>query len=178
MAGSDTVLGGGDDFIAWNDPTGDLVFGGSGRDTIIGGNVAADTVFGGDGDDLIRAFATDASAATVPDDLSGGGGRDLIQGGDANDTIEGGAGADTLTGNRGADSFVVRADEATGRDVITDFERGADVVRLVGFAPGFDPLANLAAVAAGAALNLGDSNQVIFAGRLVGDFAADDFVIA
>jgi serralysin len=179
MAGSDTVLGGGgNDVIAWNDPTGDLVFGGSGRDTIIGGNVAADTIFGGDGDDLIRAFATDASAATAPDALSGGGGRDLIQGGDANDTIEGGAGADTLTGNRGADSFVVRADEATGQDVVTDFERGADVVRLVGFAPGFDPLANLVTVAAGAALDLGDGNQVIFAGRLVGDFAADDFVIA
>ena len=34
MAGSDTVSGGaGDDFIAWNDPTGDLVFGDEGNDT-------------------------------------------------------------------------------------------------------------------------------------------------
>jgi Ca2+-binding RTX toxin-like protein len=179
MAGRDTVFGGaGDDVIACNDATGDLAFGGAGNDSLIGGDVAVDTIFGGGGDDLIRAFATDpAAAGTAADELSGGAGDDTIFGGDAADTIHGGAGNDVLAGNRGADTFVFRDGQATGDDVINDFERGGDVVRLIGFGAGFDALANLGAVEGGTALDLGGGDRVVFLGRLVFEFAAEDFVL-
>jgi serralysin len=178
MAGTDTVFGGaGDDVIAWNDPDGDEVYGDGGNDTIIGGNVAADTIFGGDGDDLIRAFATEAGAATASDQLSGNAGDDVLLGGNAADTIEGGADDDTMGGNGGPDVFVFDAGESTGDDVITDFNRADDTVRLVGFGTGFDPLANLSQAADGTLLDLGDGDGVLFLGRLVAEFAADDFVL-
>ena len=106
MAGSDFIQAdAGDDFVAWNDPIGDAVFGGTGNDILLGGNIAADTIDGGDGDDLIRAFATSPEDATAPDLLLGGSGNDVIIGGNAADTIEGGRLDDILTGNAGADTF-------------------------------------------------------------------------
>ena len=58
----------------------------------------------------------------------GGAGRDQLVGDAGNDTLTGNAGLDRLTGGLGADRFVFlsRADStlaATGRDVITDFNR-------------------------------------------------------
>ena len=147
MAGRDVVMAGaGDDFIAWNDPTGDVVFGGRGNDTILGGNVAADEIHGGAGDDLIRAFATSPESATASDRLFGDAGDDTVIGGNAADTIEGGRGDDFLTGNDGADVFIFR-DNGTGDDIITDFDPSEDVVQLVGFDASFDPLAALSATA-------------------------------
>lgn len=179
MAGTDFVAAGrGNDFIAWNDPLGDFVLGGAGNDTIIGGDVAADTIQGGAGRDLIRAFATNPGAASAGDILEGNGGRDIIQGGDAADFIQGGGGRDVLTGNRGADQFFYQGEERTGRDVITDFELGLDTVLLNGFfGIDFDPLAALHQTAAGAVLDLGYGDQVLFAGRTVFEFSADDFFL-
>jgi Ca2+-binding RTX toxin-like protein len=179
MAGSDFVLAGdGDDFIAWNDPTGDLVFGNRGNDTIIGGDVAADTIFGGSGDDIIRAFATNASASTASDIIIGGDGRDVIQGSDAVDTIDGGAGDDFLTGNRGADAFVYLAVEGNlGNDIITDFETNGDVVQLVGFGAGFDPLASLTDGDLGAVLDLGNDSSIVFLGRRAVEFNEGSFLL-
>jgi serralysin len=177
MAGRDIVeAGAGDDFIAWNDPTGDIVFGGRGNDTILGGDVAADEIDGGTGDDLIRAFATSPENATASDLLSGGGGDDTVIGGNAADTIEGGRGDDFLTGNDGADVFIFR-DNNTGEDVITDFDPSEDVVQLDGFDEDFDPLAALSATARGAELDLGGDDSVLFLGRTVAEFSADDFQI-
>jgi Ca2+-binding RTX toxin-like protein len=178
MAGMDTVHGGaGDDFIAWNDPTGDIVFGDSGNDTILGGNVAADVIDGGAGDDLIRAFATSPEAATASDTLFGGLGNDVIVGGNAADIIEGAGDDDFLTGNDGADIFVLRG-HRTGNDTVADFDSSEDVVQLIGFSAGFDPLARLSAVASGTELDLGRGNTVLFVGRTVAEFSANDFVIA
>jgi serralysin len=175
MAGRDVVQGGaGNDFIAWNDPTGDVVFGGRGNDTILGGNVAADEIHGGAGDDLIRAFATSPEDATASDRLFGDGGDDVVIGGNAADTIEGGRGNDSLTGNDGADVFVFR-DNQTGDDIVTDFDPSEDVVQLVGFDPSFDPLAALTAQSGGTELDLGGGNTVLFQGRTLAEFSANDF---
>ena len=177
MAGRDVVMAGaGDDFIAWNDPTGDVVFGDGGNDTILGGNVAADEIHGGAGDDLIRAFATSPESATASDSLFGDAGDDTVIGGNAADTIEGGRGDDFLTGNDGADVFIFR-DNRTGDDIITDFDPSEDVVQLVGFDTSFDPLAALSATAGGAELDLGQGDSVLFLGRTVAEFSANDFQI-
>jgi serralysin len=176
MAGRDTVMAGaGDDFIAWNDPTGDVVFGGRGNDTILGGNVAADEIHGGAGDDLIRAFATSPESATASDRLFGDAGDDVVIGGNAADIIEGGRGDDILTGNDGADVF--RFANQAGDDTITDFDPSEDVVELVGFDASFDPLAALSATSQGTELDLGGGNSVLLLGRTVAEFSADDFQI-
>jgi Ca2+-binding RTX toxin-like protein len=179
MAGRDVVLAGdGNDSIAWNDPTGDAVFGGQGNDTILGGNVAADTILGGGGNDLIRAFASSPEDATAADLLLGDAGSDVVLGGNAADTIEGGRGDDLLTGNDGADTFVFRAsNQGTGTDLITDFDPSEDVVQLIGFEEGLDPLAALSDTPLGTVLDLGDDNSVLFLGRVAAEFSANDFLI-
>ncbi len=64
--------------------------------------------------------------------LESGAGTDVLSGNGGNDVLIGGAGRDTLTGGAGADSFVYQsnADSAVGigRDVITDFTRGSDLI--------------------------------------------------
>ena len=82
-----------------------------------------------------------------------------------------------MSGNGGADVFVFRAAEATGDDVITDFNLVDDTVRLVGFA-GFDPLGEPRPRRRKATLlDLGDGDQVVFLGRTVAEFTAGDFVL-
>jgi serralysin len=175
MAGRDIVRAGdGNDTIAWNDPTGDVVFGGRGNDTILGGDVAADEIHGGAGDDLIRAFTTSPEAATASDKLFGGRGNDVVIGGNAADTIEGGRGNDFLTGNDGADVFVFRNDQS-GNDTVTDFDPSEDVTQLVGFDASFDAVAALSAQTGGTELDLGGGNSVLFQGRTLAEFSANDF---
>ncbi len=58
------------------------------------------TVNAGAGHDRV-----DASAVTVPVNLSGSTGRDTLSGGDGNDTLSGGRDADSLVGNGGEDSM-------------------------------------------------------------------------
>jgi serralysin len=177
MAGRDTVFGGdGADTVAWNDPAGDLAFGNDGDDLLRGGDVAADTIFGGDGDDLIRAVANQGLAVHAADILSGDGGSDAVIGGNANDTIEGGEGNDTLSGFGGADQFVFRAAQP-GDDVVTDFDTAVDAAVLVGFGDGFDPLAQLSQGTSGTLLDLGEAGEVLFLGKLVNEFGAEDFIL-
>lgn len=109
------------------DEDGAIFFGGSGADTLSGargddelyGEAGNDVLFGGGGDDI----------------LLGGDGRDTIGGGDGDDLIAGGAGADILTGGAGYDDFVWDADHLFGRDTITDFTRGEDVIDLFNLGP-------------------------------------------
>lgn len=77
----------------------------------------------------------DASALADPvflfgerghDLLIGGGGRDTLLGGPGDDSLDGGAGNDFLVGGLGADDFIFRP--GFGRDVIADFEPGADLI--------------------------------------------------
>jgi hypothetical protein len=89
---------------------------------------------------------------------------------------EGGRGDDFLTGHDGADTFIFR-DNRTGDDIITVFDPSEDVVQLVGFDASFDPLAELCATARGAELNLGQGDTLLFLGRTVAEFSANDFQI-
>jgi Ca2+-binding RTX toxin-like protein len=66
------------------------------------------------------------------DTLLGTGQDDAISGNGGDDDITGGAGADDLTGDAGADTFFFDDGDATGGDVITDFEDGTDIIDLDG----------------------------------------------
>lgn len=149
--GNDLLLGGtGNDSMALS--TGDdTMDGGDGTDTITVGSIAAtidlrittaqatgygnDTITnvenltGGAGNDR---FTGNASANI----LLGNAGADTLSGGAGADTLNGGAGKDFLTGGADADRDVFIFNTATdsalgkGRDVITDFHSGSDVIDL------------------------------------------------
>lgn len=99
------------------------------------GRGGADTVRGGGGDDRIEGGAG-------ADSLDGDSGNDLVIGGldgddllgsDGNDTLVGLQGRDTLTGGGDEDVFRFRRvadDTVANADVITDFERGIDLIDL------------------------------------------------
>lgn len=121
-AGDDEIKGG----FNW-----DTVRGGPDNDTVLGQN-GYDTVFGDGGDDLVRGNNGD-------DALYGNSGNDRLEGGPGNDTLEGGRGNDTLEGGTARDTFVFDTDEATGADMIEDFDNGIDTIHFAG-AVGFDDL--------------------------------------
>ncbi|MCW3783881.1 hypothetical protein OM960_20315 [Defluviimonas sp. CAU 1641] len=120
--GQDVLHGfGGDDVISSGNGD-DRLFGGAGDDRLDGGN-GADAILGGDGADILIGGNGD-------DTLMGGAGDDVIDGGRGNDLIDGGAGNDVLFGDLGRDTFVFAAGD--GKDRITDFARGSDVIRFAG----------------------------------------------
>lgn len=148
----------------------DRMYGGSGADTLLGGN-RADRLFGGDsddglwgekggdhlvggaGNDLLRGGAQDdvLRGQAGSDDLDGGTGRDWLDGGTGSDILRGGRGADILTGGAGRDTFVFLPGDGGGKDRITDFRLGEDVLSL-----GFRALsdARLAPAQGGASVDL------------------------
>lgn len=104
-------LGGGDDFLQ-NTGTGSVtVLAGSGNDAVVGGS-GNDSIKGQGGNDFLQGRAGD----------------DTILGGAGADTIVGGLGNDLMTGNGGKDVFLI-ANEATGKDTITDFKKG-DILQI------------------------------------------------
>lgn len=119
--GHDSLSGGhGRDFI--NGGRGnDVVNGDADRDTLRGGR-GNDRVSGGDGDDVLKGGRGD-------DILMGDTGRDRITGGRGQDLLVGGDGDDTLTGGHGQDAFVLSTGD--GRDTISDFKVGTDLIGLV-----------------------------------------------
>ncbi len=128
LAGNDTLNGGtGNDTIV--DLRGDNdLFGGADNDTIVGGGGTIDAE-GNEGDDTIIG-------GIGADTLDGGDGNDILRGDptgsfvSGNDTLIAGQGNDVLEGGGGADTFVFDASDGANR--ITDFERGFDVIDLVG----------------------------------------------
>ncbi len=99
----------------------------SGLAESINGTAGNNTLRGTSGDDIILGLSGN-------DLLRGVEGDDILNGGDGNDTLIGGAGDDTLRGGRGADRFVYDANDAPfDRDIIQDFQRGADRIRLESF---------------------------------------------
>lgn len=117
-------------------------YGGSGRDTLMGDD-RGDHLFGGTGNDSL--VGNDGG-----DVLNGGGGADSLQGNAGRDTLWGEAGddvlfagqnADQMTGGQGVDLFIFTwggvvshfdsGVRAAARDVVTDFTRGEDLIRLI-----------------------------------------------
>lgn len=117
--------GAGDDTIAAGDDAA-IIDGGAGNDTIYGGDGTA-ILSGGAGDDTIYA-GNDTGSAYV---LSGDDGADHLYGGDGDDTILMDAN-DVAAGGAGADSFWLYydANADVGHAEITDFDQGADMLRV------------------------------------------------
>lgn len=115
--GNDTLHGGAGNDELWGRSGNDVLHGGAGHDSLHGG-LGNDTLNGNAGNDL----------------LDGGQGNDVLNGGPGRDTLIGGPGSDTMTGGPGADSFlfISRADYDGSTDVITDFQRGEDILDMRG----------------------------------------------
>jgi len=94
----------------------------------------------GAGRDVLKGFKgdDDFSGRGGNDRIFGGLGKDDLSGGNGKDKISGGKGADMLAGGNGVDVFIYNANKGEGRDHITDFEDGVDLIRIKGAA--FDDL--------------------------------------
>ncbi|MDA5635158.1 MULTISPECIES: Ig-like domain-containing protein [Rhizobium/Agrobacterium group] len=171
----------------------DMLEGGDGDDTMVAGEgndmvdagAGNDRVLAGEGNDVIDGGAGNdvLMGGSGNDVISGGAGNDTLNGGAGDDTLSGGTGNDTLTGGSGADTFVFAA--GNGRDVVTDFEAGAegkDVVQL-----SKDVFADYQALIAsgsftngenGAEIAFNDGSSITFANVKTEQFAIDDFRFA
>jgi len=78
------------------------------------GNALVNKIYGNDGANKLFGWA----------------GNDILDGGAGNDVLNGGVGNDTLTGGAGADTFIFGS--GYGKDIVTDFQHGADKLVLVG----------------------------------------------
>jgi len=116
--GEDTISGGSNADILSGNQGDDILNGETGNDELYGGN-GSDSLIGDDGSDLLRG-------GNGNDVLQGDAGHDQLQAGTGDDVIIGGSGNDRLTGGTGADSFVF--DTGHGKDTITDFEDGLDMI--------------------------------------------------
>ena len=102
-----------------------LIKGGSGNDQLNGFD-KNDRIYGGEGADTLEGRDGD-------DVLDGGAGTDALTGGEGNDVLDGGAGTDTLTGGEGNDWFTLHQGVLTSDstlDVVTDFTRGEDKIKV------------------------------------------------
>lgn len=109
----------------------DRLQGGAGA-TVMNGNAGNDWLDGGLGNDrLFGSSGNDRLFGNADNDrLYGGTGDDRLFGGSGADTLEGEAGNDTLAGGSGSDQFLFRP--TSNSDVITDFQDGADRIRIIG----------------------------------------------
>lgn len=145
----------------------------------IANGVTIEEARSGSGNDML--FGNDAANL-----LASGDGADSLDGGAGNDTLIGGRGTDTLTGGAGADTFrfdtIADSQAGVGRDLITDFEKGSDLIDLsaidasrfigTGFFSGRDGEVRYAAFDGGTVIEV-DTN-----GDRLADFQVelDDFV--
>lgn len=121
-AGNDEVQGnGGNDTISGGREN-DSISGGEGEDVLFG-NLGADVIQGDNGNDFLFGGQEN-------DQLYGDDGNDVISGDKGNDIITGNQGLDTLTGGEGNDIFMLQTTQ--GRDILTDFQRGSDVIQISG----------------------------------------------
>ncbi|HYE42190.1 MAG TPA: calcium-binding protein, partial [Caulobacteraceae bacterium] len=152
-------------------------FFGSAADEQVDGFNGLDTLNGGDGADNLKGMNGN-------DTLNGDDGNDVLNGGANNDTIDGGAGQDRIYGDKGNDTLTGGADNdqfvfiggATGTDVITDFENGADKIRL--FSTSADDYSDLAIAdngSGGVTITLPDGSVITLQNTLYADMDASDF---
>ncbi|RLP28261.1 family 16 glycosylhydrolase [Mesorhizobium sp. YM1C-6-2] len=189
--GPETLQGtSGNDFL--NGRAGaDSLIGGAGDDTYNVNDRTAKVYENFDGGiDTIRASVSYALPANVEnlylvgnDGWNGAKGNDLpniIVGNGGGNTITGGRGNDILTGGAGPDTFVFSRGD--GSDIITDFQAGpgrTDVVKLVDY--GFSTFEEVQAAMTQSGddihLALDGFETLVFRGRQISDFAADDFLL-
>lgn len=167
--GNDTLTGGsGADVL--NGAAGADVLNGGGDDDTLNGGGGNDVADGGGGNDLLNGNNGD-------DTLNGGAGADRISGGAGKDRIRGDAGDDRLTGGDGADRFIFA--DGFGKDVIVDFETGADRINLASVT-GITDFADLGAdhmTQSGADVIISDGiDEIRLRDVQLGDFTASDFI--
>jgi Ca2+-binding RTX toxin-like protein len=131
--GDDTLLGGEDNDLMNGGLGQDLRRGGAGEDSMAG-DAGNDTLYGDDGiDTLDGGFGDDRLFAGAQDDiLFGREGDDRPVAGAGLDTLQGGLGVDRLVGDEGLDitDFYYES-AAEGRDVISNFTSGVDLISLM-----------------------------------------------
>lgn len=89
----------------------------------LAGSAYADTLNGSSRGDIIYGLHGE-------DRLNGGAGDDRIFGGELSDTLDGGAGNDLLWGQSGDDIFVLSLAPDSGLDVVYDFVKAEDKIRI------------------------------------------------
>ena len=104
---------------------------GSDSDDVIKGTSANDRLFGFGGNDRLRGKKGNdrLNGGDGQDVLIGQGQRDRLIGGNGDDTLIGGRDRDRLSGGAGRDTFVYK-NTKDGRDIITDFTIGEDILDL------------------------------------------------
>lgn len=146
--GNDMISGNGGDDILDGGEHADTIDGGAGNDMLFGGH-GEDTLTGGAGDDFLRGGQSrdKLEGGADNDELFGGGGRDSLKGGIGNDTLNGGNGKDRLSGGAGDDVLdgggsrdvlvggagndkFVLTPSASGLNIVTDWQTGADQIRI------------------------------------------------
>lgn len=122
--GKDFLYGAGGDDVLNGGKGKDKIKGGAGADQA-NGNGGKDKIWGGNGQDALLGKAG-------ADRLFGQSGADELFGGAGADELTGGAGRDVMTGGGGADIFIFDSDTVTGRDTITDWQDGVDLIEFGG----------------------------------------------
>lgn len=135
-------------------------------DTLNGSN-SANMIAGGDGADRINGLGG-------ADTLLGGSGDDVIAGQGGNDRIDGGAGDDMLSGGLGGRDWFAYFQAGWGRDTISDFEDGIDLIDMRGSGFAFTQLV-VAASGADVSISLG-SDMILLKNLQVSQVSAADFL--
>ena len=115
----------------------------------------------------------DASGASYGTVLFGNYGNDELIGGAGSDRLAGSAGNDTLTG--GADNDIFYFDNLAGKDTITDFTRGQDLLDMTGVS-GLTNMSQLTitGTAQGASIAFG-ADSILLQGVTADSLTASDF---
>jgi Ca2+-binding RTX toxin-like protein len=159
--GDDTIQGGSNNDSLKGGNGDDVLMGGGNRDLLSGAR-GNDTVDGGDGDDALR----------------GQGGDDVLLGGLGADRVFADFGADTMTGGGGEDQYKYVGSADLGDDVITDFEQGADIIKLKGTGDAsFSDLEIADNTDGDAVVTLGNGTTITFENIASNDLRASDFFI-
>src|SRR5262249_20125248 len=126
-----------------------------GNDTVYADIVGGGYYLYGSTENLILLGVTPFGVGNELDNvLTGNTVANWLLGGAGNDTLDGKGGSDVLFGEAGSDTFV--CERGTGGDVIGDFAKGSDKIKLVGV--GFSTFADL--TGAGALFESGGSSVV------------------
>jgi aryl-phospho-beta-D-glucosidase BglC (GH1 family) len=175
--GADTMIGGtGDDRYVMDNP-GDVVVenAGGGIDTVRSSvsYMLADNV-----ENLTLLGAGNRSGTGNAEDnvITGNAGNNVLSGLDGNDTLIGGAGRDTLAGGAGNDTFVFGP--GFGRDTVTDFASGSDVLQFDSrvFADAEHVLAASVQVGADVVITCDADNSVTLKNVALASLHAGDFL--
>jgi len=164
LGGDDTVSGSNHD---------DVINGGGGNDLLRGRN-GNDILQGSGGNDQLQGEAGDdgLNGGAGNDTLQGGLGDDVLIGGLGNDRLFGGQGSDVYSGGDGVDRFFFEtADGAGGKDRISEFEDGVDLMVLRGIS-----ITDLQDTVRGAVISFSNGSEVLVRDVSTSALSADDFV--